>query len=145
MFHEDLAFGKRYEKKTLLLFDYDRYEQSVGCESGYDLVFYMKNYEKIKVEVKADRLAVKTGNLAIEYECNNKPSGINITTAHQYVYYIIGTKIIYQIEVETLKWLCKGCKTVCGGDGYRSKMYLLPMDRMTNYIVTPKKVDKDDD
>jgi len=137
MFHADLALGKKYEKKTLKFFEYDNYEQAKGCESKYDLILYRRFYETIKIEVKCDRRACITGNLAIEYECNNKPSGLNVSESDFYVYHIIDTDIIYKIATDTLRWLVKGCKIVSGGDGYRSKMYLLPMTRMTEYIVKP--------
>ena len=40
-------------------------------------------------EVKADRQAHTTGNIAIEFEYNNKPSGISVTRADYYAYYVV--------------------------------------------------------
>lgn len=140
MFDEDLKLGKIYEKIALKLFDYCRYKESKGNNKKYDLKLYVRdgiheNLQIIKVEVKCDRLAHKTNNIVIEFECNNVASGINATKSDYYIYFILGTDIIYKIEVNTLKFLCKSCKIVSGGDGYRSKMYLLPMSRLTDYIV----------
>jgi len=45
--------------------------------------------EDIKIEVKTDRVSAKTGNLFIEFESNNIPSGISVIESNFYVYYII--------------------------------------------------------
>lgn len=42
------------------------------------------------IEVKHDRMIAKTGNVALEYECNGKPSGIKASTATYWVYVIKG-------------------------------------------------------
>lgn len=140
MFEADLKLGKVYEKIALKFFDYNRYKQSKGNNKKYDLKLYTNDENErskiIKVEVKCDRKAYKTNNIVIEYECNNKPSGINATKSDYYIYFILGTDIVYKIDISSLKFLCLSCRTVCGGDGMRSKMYILPMTRLKNYIVT---------
>ena len=79
-FMRDLARGHIYEKRSLLYLDYDEYKFMEGYHKEYDLEI-TKDNKKIKVEVKSDKQASHTGNLAIEYECNNKPSGITSSTA----------------------------------------------------------------
>ena len=133
MFTNDLKLGKEYELKALKLFEYKSYVQSEGINKLYDLAINTINDDTIYVEVKSDRLAINTGNIVIEFECNKKPSGINATTAHYYVYFIIGSNTVYKIETNTLKEICKECRTVKGGDGYRSNMYIVPMKNLDNY------------
>lgn len=133
MFIEDLKLGKEYELKALKLFKYKSYVHSEGINKLYDLEIDTIDDEKVFVEVKSDRLAIKTGNVVIEYECNKKSSGINATKADYYVYFVIGSNIVYKIKTKTLKEICKDCRIVMGGDGYRSKMYIVPMKNLDNY------------
>lgn len=87
-----------------------------------------------KIEVKRDHIAATSGNLAIEYECNRKPSGIAVTEAEWWA--IVGSgeaddKVVVLIETERLKGLCRHYfqlgRTTTGGDGNRSKMILVPV------------------
>jgi hypothetical protein len=55
-----------------------------GKFSAYDICA-----DGIYYEVKSDRKAHATNNICIEYECSQKPSGINVTQADFYVYFII--------------------------------------------------------
>ena len=47
-------------------------------------------------EVKADRNTARTGNIFIEYECNNKDSGINSTEADYIVYFVCNVDNVYE-------------------------------------------------
>ena len=134
MFITDLKLGQEYELKALQLFDYKSYEQSKGNFKKYDLKLITKDDTIILVEVKCDRLAERTGNIAIEYMCNNKYSGIKTTDADYYVYFIIGTDTVYKIPTLELLDICMDCKIVSGGDRMRSKMYLVPMNQLDRYI-----------
>jgi predicted AAA+ superfamily ATPase len=103
-----------------------------GCCKEYDIIITKDNV-KTKIEVKSDRMAHQTGNLAIEYESYGKPSGINATQSD---YYIIFTKrYVYKMPVHHLKNLILGCRIVCGGDYNASRMYLLPLKNCTKYII----------
>ncbi len=136
-FHEDLKLGQKYEKKALEHLEYDTYKIMEGNFKPYDIRIW-KNHELTKYEIKCDRLSIKTGNLAIEYECNNKPSGITSTEADNYLYFIIKPNDeydLYNVPVGYLKNMCKDCRSVKGGDGYRSKMYLLKKEKLLNYLV----------
>jgi hypothetical protein len=83
------------------------------------------------VEVKSDRLAHKTGNVYIEYECRNKPSGIATTTAHYWIYRIQQNNIAIIIPTERLKEICrvyyKEGRIMLGGDNNLSKGFLIPL------------------
>ena len=151
-FQQDLKQGHFYEKEALKYFEYDTYEQKEGYFKEYDFT-YTKDDETFKVEVKSDRLASRTGNLFIEFECRNKPSGIGATTADYWVYFILfcknnnvyGGEVIktecYVIPTDELKKLIKRCRIVSGGDDYASKGYLLNKNKCSKYLKSPLQKD----
>jgi len=102
----------------------------------YDIIMSKDNIE-IKIEVKSDRMAKKTGNIFIEYESNKKPSGISATKSDIYVYYIINDDkdynayIIPTIELKEMIEQKKYFKKISGGDGWRSKGYLFKIQQVT--------------
>lgn len=137
-FQGDLKKGKIYEKKASEYFDYKKIHYPEGCFKDYDFIID----DKIKIEVKSDTSASRTGNLAIEYECNGKPSGISSTKADYYVYFINHPDHdeVYLIPIKDLVDICKskGFK-VSGGDGNRSRMYLVKKEFYKKYITKEKK------
>ena len=135
-FDEDLKFGHKYEKKSLKYLDFDDYEFKKGYFKEYDLLI-KKNNKITKIEIKCDRLSYKTGNLAIEYRCNDKDSGLSSTKADYWMYFIIkpNDETCYKIPVDDLRKLVKNCRSVRGGDGYNSELYLLKVKECEKYIV----------
>jgi hypothetical protein len=135
-FQNQLKQGKKYEKIALNYLEYDTVEHKEGYFKEYDFEITNKT-EKIKIEVKSDRQAAKTGNLCIEYECKNKPSGIAASTADFWMYFIVypNRDECYKIPFTDLKEIVKDCRRVCGGDGYHSKMYLINKDTVNKYII----------
>ena len=91
-----------------------------------------------KFEVKRDRMSSTTGNIAIEIECNGKPSGITATEADWFVYVLSGKnyndEIILYFKTTRLRKLVAEVQAekgyVMGGDGKRSKMVLVPITRL---------------
>ena len=90
-----------------------------------------------KIEVKSERgMWMKTGNICIEYECWNKPSGINATESDYWFHNLcINDKIFCTLVFETSKLkniikTMKGKKSVVGGDNNASKMWLLPLNKL---------------
>lgn len=90
-----------------------------------------------KIEVKSERdLWAKTGNIAIEYECWGKPSGINATEADYWFHNLcIGddTFATLVFDVPSLKRIINNLdykRSVSGGDNYASKMYLLNLQKL---------------
>jgi hypothetical protein len=137
-FKEDLQFGKKYEILFMQYIQYDDYKFSKGLNKHYDIKIILNNC-RIKYEIKADRLAYKTGNIAIEYMCNHQPSGITATRSKYYgifiikdddTYdlYIIPTKIIKQLIMDKLYW-----KDIGGGYDYRAQLYLFKTDIFKDY------------
>tara|TARA_R100001463_G_scaffold135727_1_gene199493 strand:- start:528 stop:908 length:381 start_codon:yes stop_codon:yes gene_type:complete len=82
----DLAFGQVGEKKL------------------YDIL------KDEKIEVKRDRIALKTGNMAIEYMQKGRPSGIATTEATHwcYIFHNDGNDVAYVIiPTERLKQVAR--------------------------------------
>ena len=92
---------------------------------GYDISAINKNGKQILFEVKNDIKSARTGNIAIEFEYKQMPSGINSTNSNFWV--SIGTNEIYIIKVVKLKEMINNqlyFRVVNGGDGNLAKMYL---------------------
>lgn len=91
-FLKDAEFGNAFQRKFAK--DFARGREVIfaprGVFQAYDLKFVSAGTE-VAYEVKSDRLACRTGNLAIEYQCNAKPSGISTSQSDFYVYYIVGS------------------------------------------------------
>jgi len=90
-----------------------------------------------RIEVKSERdVWQKTGNIAIEYECYGKPSGINATESDYWFHNLcIGEDIFATIVFDTksLKRIIDNLdskKSVSGGDNNASRMYLLNLQKL---------------
>ena len=141
-FLEDLKFGEKYEKLFLNYVEYDEYKKPQGKFKYYDLKI-IKGDKKTFYEIKADRLIQKTGNIAIEFSCNNKPSGISVSTADYWGIFEItenGHKL-YIIPINEIKLIIntKTIKICKVGDNFNSKMYLIKKEYFENYKINLKK------
>ena len=96
-------------------------------DSAFDILFRDDEYNLITYEVKTDLFEKNmdedgTGNMAIEYKCRGKKSGIRKTKAMYFAYYIpnVRDRQLWVISVEDLKELLKDCvfKRVSGGETY---------------------------
>ena len=108
-----------------------RYDLEIGRIAEKKLADILENK---KIEIKYDLLASKTGNIAIEYECRNKLSGISITESDYYCYIIANTQcqdIYILIEINKLKELCRKYylmnKIKKLGDNNLSKAVIIPL------------------
>lgn len=139
-FQNQLKQGHKYELKSLEYLTYDRYDHDTKYRKEYDLIIYDKN-KKIKVEVKSDRQASYTDNMAIEFSYNHKPSGITATEADLWVYFIVhqNRDECYIFPIEELKEMVKKCRKVRGGDGNKSEMYLLGKHKCRKYLTQIKE------
>jgi hypothetical protein len=161
-FYSDLQFGKSFERKFAEQFARGR---EVVFASGYfkdwDLKIFNEDTvlaegseplrrepsgesgrREVTYEVKSDRMAYKTGNLPLEFQCNKKPSGISCSKADFSVYYILNEnkeiQDLYIIPTEHLRELVKEKKysrQVRGGDGWRSEMYLFSLNLFSEYLI----------
>ena len=94
-------------------------------------------FENAKIEVKSERdIWQKSGNIAIEYECYGKPSGIKATTSdywfhnlcindEPYATLVFRTDSLRRI-IDSLDYV----KSVKGGDHMASRMYLLNIQKL---------------
>ena len=84
-FEEDLAYGESLEHLVLdkIRVKYPRAYKIEGYFKDWDIFIPEKD---IGVEVKADRLSKKTGNVAIECSYGGEPSGLKATKATWWVY-----------------------------------------------------------
>lgn len=114
-FEKQLKFGKKYEKK-FAEFTKQKYIQSEGYNSWDILIKY--NNKDIKYEIKTDKRAYYTGNFVVEYECNNKKSGLFNTDAD---YWIFNEIINYDSEKED-------------DYDYDFNIYVVPIDELKNII-----------
>ena len=104
-----------------------------------------------KIEVKEDFLVYKWGNVAVEYESRNKPSGISTTEAVCYIYKThekLGLIRFYIIRTDTLREMIRQKLYVrivenSGDKGSNTKNYLFALndfqqysDKLHEYIET---------
>lgn len=105
-----------------------------------------------KIEVKSERdVWQKTGNIAIEYECYGKPSGINATESDYWFHNLcIGDETFATLVFDTasLKRIINNLdykRSVSGGDNNASRMYLLNLQKLFSSDVIKAFKDKQDE
>jgi len=97
---------------------------------GYDVTFE-KDGVTYTGELKTDYQYSQTGNVAVEYEYRNRPSGIFSTTADLWFYklgdeyYVVSPKKIKEYVATHRRSL----RFVCGGDDGASKLVLIPIEQ----------------
>lgn len=87
------------------------------------------------IEVKAERdLWLKTGNIAIEYECRGKPSGIAVTESDYWAQALVvenEPQVYILWPIDSIKRIAREYvrmgKVVMGGDDNTAKMFLIPL------------------
>ena len=104
-----------------------------------------------KREVKSERdVWQRTGNIAIEYECYGKPSGINATESDYWFHNLcIGedTFATLVFDTKSLKRIIDKLdykKSVSGGDNNASRMYLLNLQKLFSSDVIKAFKDETD-
>lgn len=138
-FMTDLAFGEKYQQELINILKPKKFKIMKGKFKEYDLIIY--DIIDTYYEVKADRMAHKTNNICIEYECNGKASGITTTTSDYYAYFIIKSKDdynLYIVPVSDLKQMIKQnkySKNISGGDRKKSNFYLFSTAIFNEYRV----------
>ncbi len=137
-FEEDIVTGEQGEdfiKEFMINKGYKFI--SDNKDNKYDLLMSFKN-RKIKYEIKTDVLLSPkndTGNIVVEFESRGKSSGISVTEAEFYIYYIPKLNEVWNIKMDKLKNLINSnnFKEVIGGDkGSDTKMYLINRNKYKN-------------
>lgn len=90
-----------------------------------------------KIEVKSERgVWYNSGNIAIEYESYGKPSGIAATESDYWFHNLcLGdttfATLVFKTDVlRNIINQLDNIRSVNGGDGYKSKMYLLNLEKL---------------
>ena len=134
-FHRDLDQGKKVEDIVLAKI-HEKYPLATklkGKVKPYDIYIPELN---IYVEVKSDKKSQETGNIVIEVEMYDKPSGLNSTRSDVWVIYT-GTEFIYITPMRI--WECVSrnmlspVKFIGKGDDQFKKAYLVKIDQLKEY------------
>lgn len=145
-FQSDLKFGRCYENLLLNYIheDYEVVEMAPDERfTEWDVKISKGNFV-CKYEVKADKNTARTGNVFIEYECAGKPSGISITQADIYAYFVVKSsrqQDCYMIPVKYIKTMIENGeyrKMLNVGDGGRVNGFLMPLSKFGAFL-TPQK------
>ncbi len=114
-----------------------------------DLAFgqkYENEFQKIvegTVEIKADRLWKKTSNIFIEKESRGKPSGIEVSKARYWIFFLeVGKRkeqIFIGIPLKLLKKFVIGYPLKRGGDAYTSVGYVVPAKDLVDFYIQIKQ------
>lgn len=107
----------------------------------YDLKMSYNNKE-YTYEIKTDVYKKNTGNLVIEFESRNKPSGINVTRADFFVTYFPFLGEIWNISSNSLKMLINDIKPKVfehsGDQNSNTKLYRLKKSEVAQYFKVYK-------
>lgn len=136
----DLLLGQYYEKKYIELRNFKNVEHPLNTKcKEFDFINLNTG---TSYEIKADRMACKTGNIFIEYLCNGEKSGIDATDANYWIHFVCEKDFMkcthyYKFDTNTLKKLINDkqyYRTVsCVGDGGRVSGYLFDKDELQDY------------
>lgn len=112
-------------------------------EKGFDIDICEADIEpKLKdllvsldgVEVKVDYAVSESGNVAVEFECSGRPSGISMTTATHWLIVLSGQRyrneVAVLIETGRLRDIAERCPTTSAGDGGRARIYIVPVTKL---------------
>lgn len=106
-------------------------------QDGEELVLSLLNGGK-KIEVKTDRMAHKTGNIAVEFRFKGYLSGIATSEADYWAFVLAEHKLIKFIRTDILRNIARKYYELGsvkkGGDGMQSEMVLIPINKLTDEI-----------
>ena len=150
-FDEDLEDGHKGEKVVRHFVETVWHKRflTYGNTNKFDIMFQNVGQYPVFFEVKTDYWEKEmdeggSGNMAIEYKCRGKPSGIRTTIAQWYAYYFpnLSGDQLWIINVEKLKELIKenNFKRVSAGETYYdsddkvAKCFLIPRFDFKKYF-----------
>ena len=141
-FKNDLARGERAELEILALVKKkyaDAYKVEGFCKE-WDI--FIPSINK-GIEVKYDPMSMKTGNIVVEIEYNNKPSALMTTKAYRWVFHT-GKEIITTTPKLLHKVIKNNNLTVAcfkgRGDPYYKKAYLIKKHLISETALQTEKV-----
>ena len=146
-FNDSLLSGKQSENIILKMVQnkYPKAYIKEGYHKEYDIM--IPEIDKT-IEVKKDFKSQYTGNVVIEMEMNNRPSGLQTTTADWWVFHLDETEIVW-ITLERLKEMVefedyKLVEFIGEGDEISKQAYLVPKKDLYMYSNRIKELVKDD-
>lgn len=97
--------------------------------------------ERGSIEVKRDWKVTETGNVAIEFECRKRKSGISTTEASWWAIVLDGRLFAHQMIIfiktsrlkEIAREIYKQKGAVKGGDDRSSRIVLIPLEEFVRY------------
>lgn len=127
-FQESLTSGQESENLVLSIIKkkYPKAFLKEGYHKEYDIMIPEVNKT---VEVKKDFKSQYTGNVVIEVEMNNRPSGLETSTADWWVFHLNDIELVW-IKIKRLKELVKSedyklVKFIGKGDTISKLAYLV--------------------
>ena len=141
-FNKDLERGQRIEKEILIEVKkkYDDAYLIDGYCKEWDI--YIPSHDK-GVEVKYDPMSQKTGNLVVEIEYNDKPSGLSTTKAYRWVFHT-GKEVIVTTPEILFEVIAKNnLRPVVfrgPGDPYYKRAYLVKKHLITDTALQVRKI-----
>jgi len=146
-FNESLSSGKQSENIILKMVQnkYPKAYIKEGYHKEYDIMIPEINKT---IEVKKDFKSQYTGNVVIEMEMNNRPSGLQTTTADWWVFHLDETEIVW-ITLERLKEMVEFedynlVEFIGEGDEISKQAYLVPKKDLYMYSNKIKELVKDE-
>jgi hypothetical protein len=144
VFTEDLAAGEGVELEVVARLE--KYWGPRGYlpilkegEKGHDIRLVHPSERPILIEVKYDRESQRTGNIAIEFQCSGKWSGIATTKADAWAFkYWDRDAWHYRVvltEKLTEAWRSKRFRAVYGGDECRARLILVPVRALSTWGI----------
>ena len=110
-------------------------------DNKYDIKM-IKDNKEITYEIKTDTWCNKlrdSGNIFVEFECRNKPSGILVTEAKWFVTYFKNLNQIWFIKTSVMKQLIKTenfqIKRQSGDVGSNTCGYLIPRNNYKKSFI----------
>lgn len=139
-FKKDIIIAKSTEQEIskLLYEHYGVKTLEISKNKYYDLKVLLPNKKEKLIEIKEDFQSYRTGNLALEFECREKPSGIAITNASLFIYKLHENKIVYwATTTKTFKNMIANrrfSRVVNGGDKNSNSLnYLFSIELFKQY------------
>lgn len=128
-FSESLSFGRMVEEYVLSKI-HAKYPKAFIRDGYYKEWDIYVPETKTKIEVKADVMSNKTGNLVVETSYNNRPSALTTSTADLWVFFT-GYKLIWITKPQIKKAIRESGaalqKFIGGTDIHEKTAYLVPV------------------
>lgn len=107
-FKIDLAFSQFFEIELLKHIEFDSFEQAPS-DKAFSLwdIKTIKDGMETTYEVKTDKRALESGNIAIEYHNRGRDSGIKTTKCNYWAHFCIDPVSGYQLYLIPRKILIK--------------------------------------